>query len=272
MLISCGRSGSNFSRRMAIIIKTPEEIAKLREGGKRLGMLLAEVAERALPGVSALELDAFAQQRIRELGDEAAFLGYKPAGHRTAYPAALIVSVNAEVVHGIPTAAKILKEGDVVSLDLGLKHKGLFTDHAVTVAVGPVSKERQKLMQVAREALYQGIEAVRPGGRVGDIGHAIESYVKKEGKYGIVRVLSGHGVGRHIHEDPFVPNYGKKGSGEKLAPGMVIAIEPMLTLGSEDVVEGRDGYTLKTADGSCAAHFEHTVLVTETGFEILTEA
>ncbi len=254
-----------------IIIKTAEEIAKLREGGKRLGMLLAEISERAVAGVSALELDAYAQKRIKELGDEPAFLGYKPAGHRVAYPAALIVSVNSEVVHGIPTAAKILKEGDVVSLDLGLKHEGLFTDHAVTVAVGAVSKEKEKLIRDTREALYQAIAAVSPENRVGDIGHAVESYVKKAGKYGIVRVLSGHGVGRHIHEDPFVPNFGRKNTGERLVPGMVIAIEPMLTLGSEDVTEGRDGYTLKTADGSCAAHFEHTVLVTETGYEILTE-
>ncbi len=254
-----------------ILIKTPEEIAKLREGGKHLAQILAETAERVAPGVSALDLEHFVQKRIKELGDEPAFLGYKPAGHRVPYPAALIVSVNSEVVHGIPTATKILKEGDVVSLDLGIKHEGLFTDHAITVAIGAVSKEKQKLMQTTREALYRGIEAVAPGNRVGDIGHAIESYVKKEGDYGIVRVLSGHGVGRHIHEDPFVPNFGKKGTGEKLVPGMVIAIEPMLTLGTDDVVEGRDGYTMKTADGSCAAHFEHTVLVTETGYEILTE-
>ena len=254
-----------------IIIKTKEEIEKLREGGKRLAKLVADVSELARPGVSALELDLFVQDKIREMGDEPAFLGYKPAGHRTAYPAALIVSVNSEVVHGIPTATKILKEGDVVSLDCGIKHAGLFTDHAVTVCIGQCTKERAKLVQVTREALYVGLEAIVPGARVGDIGHVVESFAKKSGKYGVVKALAGHGVGRAIHEDPYIPNYGKAGTGEKLVPGMVIAVEPMLTLGSDEVIEGRDGYTMKTEDGSVAAHFEHTVLVTETGYEILTE-
>jgi methionyl aminopeptidase len=188
-----------------------------------------------------------------------------------AFPAALCVSVNAEVVHGIPKANVILKEGDVVSIDLGLKHEGLFTDHAMTVPVGAVSKDKEKLIRVTREAMYEGIAAIVPGARVGDIGHAVESYANKQGTYGTIRDLSGHGVGRAIHEDPYIPNYGKKGTGDKLVPGMVIAIEPMLTLGSEELIEGRDGYTLKTEDGSCAAHFEHTVLVTETGYEILTQ-
>ncbi len=254
---------------MAIIIKTPEEIEKLREGGKRLASVLAAVAELVRPGISALELNSFAEERIAALGDTPAFLGYKPAGHRIAYPAGLCVSVNAEVVHGIPKATTILKEGDIVSIDLGVKHDGLFTDHALTVAVGAVSKDRQKLLQTTREALYVGIEAIVPGARVGDVGHAIESFIKKQGTYGIVRVLAGHGVGRA--EDPFIPNYGKAKTGEKLVPGMVIAIEPMLTLGTDDVIETSDGYTLKTADGSAAAHFEHTVLVTETGYEILTQ-
>jgi methionyl aminopeptidase len=254
-----------------IIIKTPAEIEKLREGGKRLATVLAKTAALVVPGISALELDMFAQEEIKKLGDTPAFLGYKAPGHRIAYPAALCVSVNAEVVHGIPTAKTILKEGDIVSLDLGIKHEGLFTDHAVTVAVGTLSKERATMLQVTREAMYRGIQAIVPGARVGDIGHAIESYVKKEGKYGIVRSFAGHGVGRAIHEDPFVPNFGRKNTGEKLVPGMVIAIEPMLTLGTEDVIEGRDGYTMKTEDGSAAAHFEHTVLITETGYEILTE-
>lgn len=256
---------------MAIIIKTKEEIDLLREGGKRLGKILAEVATHVRPGVTALELDAIAQREIEKLGDSAAFLGYKPAGHRVAFPAALCVSVNAEVVHGIPKENTVLKEGDVVSIDLGLKHDGLFTDHAITVPVGAVSKDKEKLLRITREAMYEGIAAIVPGARVGDIGHAVQSYAEKHGNYGIVRDLAGHGVGRAIHEDPFVPNYGKRGTGEKLVPGMVIAIEPMLTLGTEYLVEGRDGYTLKTEDGSTAAHFEHTVLITETGYEILTE-
>ena len=256
---------------MSIIIKTTEEIEKLREGGKRLATVLAETAKQVRPGITALELDAFAQQKIAELGDIPAFLGYKPAGHRKAYPSALCISVNSEVVHGIPKATTVLKEGDVVSLDLGIKHEGLFTDHAVTVPVGVVSKEKQKLINDTREAMYAGIEAIKPGARVGDVGYAIETSIKKSGKYGIIRVLAGHGVGRAIHEDPYVPNFGKQGRGDKLVPGMVIAIEPMLTLGTENVTETSDGYTLKTTDGSCAAHFEHTVLITETGYEILTE-
>jgi methionyl aminopeptidase len=256
---------------MAIIIKTREEIEKLREGGKRLAQIVAATAARVHPGVTALELDTFAQEEIRRLGDEAAFLGYKPKGHRLAFPAALCVSVNAEVVHGIPKKTTVLKEGDIVSIDAGLKHDGLFTDHAVTVAVGAVSKEKEKLLKATREALYAGIEAIVPGARIGDISHAIEQSIRASGRYGIVRDLAGHGVGRAIHEDPFIPNYGKAGTGDALVPGMVIAIEPMLTLGSHHVVEGSDGYTLRTEDGSAAAHFEHTVVVTETGYEILTE-
>lgn len=257
---------------MGIIIKTEEEIALLREGGKRLAQVLIETAALVRPGISALELDAFAQKRIQEFGggDTPAFLGYKPAGHHKAYPAGLCVSVNAEVVHGIPKATTILKEGDIVSLDLGLKHGGLFTDHAITVPVGVISKERQKLLNATREAMYVGIEAIVPGARVGDIGFAIQSFANKAGRYGIIRDLAGHGVGREIHEDPFVPNYGKANTGAPLVPGMVIAIEPMLTLGSENVQEIGDGYTLKTVDNSAAAHFEHTVLITPDGYEILT--
>lgn len=256
---------------MARTIKTKEEIEILREGGRRLAEVLESVSKLIRPGVSALELDRFAQDKIKELGDTPAFLGYAPAGHRTPFPAALCVSINSAVVHGVPKGSDILKEGDIVSIDLGLKHGGLFTDHAITLAVGEVSKDKKKLLEVTHEALYEGISAIVPGARTGDVGHAIESYVKKQGRYGIVRVLAGHGVGHSIHEDPFVPNYGKKGTGAKLEPGMIIAIEPMLTLGTEDVIEARDGYTLKTEDGSVAAHFEHTVLITDSGYEILTE-
>ena len=258
---------------MAIIIKTAEEIEKLREGGRRLDYVLLEVAKHVRPGISTLDLDVVAQAEIAKLGDgdTAAFLGYKPLGHRTAFPAAICISVNAEVVHGIPKATTILKEGYIVSLDLGLKHERLYTDHAITVPVGAVSKEKEKLMRVTEAAMYEGIAAIVPGARVGDIGYAVESYANKQGTYGTIRDLSGHGVGRAIHEDPYIPNYGRKGTGDKLLPGMVIAIEPMLTLGTEELIEGRDGYTLKTADNSVAAHFEHTVLVTETGYEILTQ-
>ncbi len=252
-----------------VIIKTPEEIEILREGGKRLARILAEVATHVRPGISSTELDAIAEGLIRDGGDEPAFKGYKPALHMKPFPASLCVSVNNEIVHGIPSQNVVLKEGDIVSLDLGLKHKGLFTDHAITVPVGTVSKKDTELMRATKEAMLVGIAAAVGGGRVGDIGYAIQTFVKPYG-YGIVRDLSGHGVGRAIHEDPYIPNYGKAGKGELLKPGMVVAIEPMLNLGEDDTIVARDGYTVKTADGSKSAHFEHTVLITEGEPEILT--
>ena len=177
--------------------------------------------------------------------------------------------MNNEIVHGIPTKTKILKEGDIVSLDLGLEYKGLFTDHAVTVAVGKISKKDQQLLDYTKKALEVGIWAAQGGATVGDIGHAIESFVNR--KYGIVRELSGHGVGVKIHEDPYIPNYGKKGKGVKLIPGMIIAIEPMLNIGKASIVSASDDWTIKTADGSRSAHFEHTILITEGEAEILTK-
>lgn len=254
---------------MAVIIKTLDEIEKLREGGKRLAQILQLVSEKVAPGVTAFELDQYAEQLIREGGDEPAFLNYKPSHHSAPYPASLCVSINNEIVHGIPTKEQILKEGDIVSLDLGLKHDGLFTDHAVTVAVGVISKKDRELLQITREALAVGIAAAYGGNRVGDIGYAIQEFVKPY-KYGIVRDLSGHGVGRHIHEDPFIPNYGKAGKGELLVPGMVVAIEPMLNIGHEATLVSSDGYTVKTSDGSKSAHFEHTILITDGEPEILT--
>lgn len=256
---------------MAVIIKTEEEIEILREGGKRLARILAQVATHVRPGISALELDTIAEGLIRDGGDEPAFKHYKPALHMKPFPASLCVSVNSEIVHGIPSANVVLKEGDIVSLDLGLKHKGLFTDHAITVAVGKISKKDQELLYVTKETLLVGIAAARGGNRVGDIGYAIEQFVKPHG-YGITRDLSGHGVGRAIHEDPYIPNYGKAGKGELLKPGMVVAIEPMLNLGDDETVVARDGYTVRTVDGSRSAHFEHTILITEGEPEILTLA
>jgi len=254
---------------MAIIIKTEEEIRKLRAGGPILARILREVASTVKPGITTGFLNDLAAKLIQEAGCKAAFLGYRPEGADRPYPASLIVSVNEEVVHGIP-GNRVLKDGDIVSLDLGLNYEGVFLDHAVSVGVGEISESDKKLMNVAETALYEGIEAIKPGATVGDIGNAIEKVVKKH-KFGIVRNLSGHGVGRAIHEDPYVPNYGKPGKGDKLRPGMVIAIEPMITHGSEAVVELDDGYTLVTSDKSRAAHFEHTVLITENGPEILTK-
>lgn len=253
---------------MAVIIKTKEEIEILREGGKRLAAILAQVAKKVVPGVSTLELDEYAYKLIKDGGDEPAFLNYKPSGHHKPYPASLCTSVNNEIVHGIPNKNKILKEGDIISIDLGLKHKGLFTDHAMTVGVGKINKASEKLLEFTHEALLVGIEQARGGNTVGDIGSAIEKFVNR--KYGIVRELSGHGVGKKIHEDPYIPNYGKKGQGQKLIPGMVVAIEPMLNIGKDDITVDADGYTIKTTDGSNSAHFEHTILITEGYAEILT--
>lgn len=254
-----------------IIIKTPEEIEILREGGRHLAAVLYKVREKVAPGVSTKDLDSYAEKLIREMGDAPAFLNYRPDGARMPFPASLCVSVNDEVVHGIPSPKRVLKEGDVVAIDLGLKHKGLFTDMAMTVGVGKVSEASRKLMEVTERALQVGIDAAQAGYVVGDIGHAIESFIRAQGKYGIVDVLSGHGVGRAIHEDPYIPNFGKPGKGEKLVPGMVVAIEPMVNLGTKNVTLDADGYTFRTADGKVSAHFEHTILITEGAAEILTK-
>ncbi|MFA6585840.1 MAG: type I methionyl aminopeptidase [Candidatus Paceibacterota bacterium] len=253
-----------------IIIKTPKEIEILREGGKRLATVLYKVKEIIKPGISTLDLDNYAFKLIKEMGDSPAFLNYRPEGADFAYPASLCVSVNNEVVHGIPKADKILKEGDIVSIDLGLEHISLYTDMALTVPVGEISNASAKLIKVTEQALDVGINVAQGGNKVGDIGHAIESFVRPH-RYGIVEVLSGHGVGRAIHEDPYIPNFGKAGTGAKLVPGMVIAIEPMLNNGTKNVVLDNDGYTFRTADGKKSAHFEHTILITEGEPEILTK-
>ena len=254
-----------------IKIKKPEEIEIMKEGGKRHSFILSKVAEKVAPGVSTQELEDLALKLILEGGDRAAFLNYTPRGAKRAYPASLCVSVNNEIVHGIPNEDPlILQEGDIVSLDLGLVHGGLITDSAITVPVGKVSEENRKLMEHCKEALYLGIKQARGGNHVGDIGHAIESYIRPMG-YGLSEGLAGHGVGYKVHEDPFVPNEGKPGQGEKLVPGMVIAIEPMVTLGSSKITLDKDGYTYKTKDGSNAAHFEHTVAITEGDPIILTK-
>lgn len=255
-----------------IIIKTKEEIEIIREGGKRLATVLYKVRDIVAPGVSTKDLDIYAEKLIREMGDEPAFLNYRPDGASSPFPASLCVSVNDEVVHGIPKKNRILKEGDIVCLDLGVKHKGLFTDMAITVPVGAVSAADAKLMQVTEQAMQAGIDAARGGSTVGDIGYAIESFVRSQKvKYGIVEVLAGHGVGRAIHEDPYIPNFGKAGKGAKLVPGMIIAIEPMINMGTKNVTLDDDDWTFRTADRKRSAHFEHTVLITEGEPEILTK-
>jgi len=256
---------------MGITIKTKEEIAVLRAGGKRLATILRALAEAVKIGVSTKTLNDMAERLVREGGDTPSFLGYTPLGAKRPYPAALCVSINDEVVHGIPNETeRFLKEGDIVSLDMGLIHEGLVTDSALTVLVGKADAKAKQLLKVTKTALEKGIRAAKAGATTGDIGHAIETHVKPYG-YGIVRELAGHGVGYAVHEEPYVPNYGRKGEGERLRKGMVIAIEPMLNDGGAAVKLDADGYTYRTRDGSRSAHFEHTVVITERGAEILTQ-
>lgn len=250
-----------------IYIKTNEEINILREGGKRLAEVVYKVSLLVRPGVTSLELDKYAYGLIKELGDEPAFLGYKPAGHKKPFPATLCTSINDEVVHGVPIDQPI-PEGSIISIDCGLKHRGLFTDHAITVPVGKVENKAIQLLEVTKKSLMAGIAQSVIGNTVGDIGFAISKVVNNQ--YGVIKELAGHGVGRYIHEEPYVPNYGRPGSGQKLLDGMVIAIEPMLVMGSPEIAVAEDGYTIMTSDGGLAAHFEHTVAISEHGPEVLT--
>jgi methionyl aminopeptidase len=252
-------------------LKSPEEIAILREGGKRHAAILKVLGDLVEPGVSTLFLEEEARRLIAEGGDMPAHLGYTPYGAPRPFPAALCLSVNDEIVHGIPNEEpKVLKQGDVVKIDLSIIHKGLFTDSAITVGVGAMSDEDQRLMKVTKEALMAGIAAAQPGNRIGDIGAAISASVAPSG-FSLAKDLVGHGVGYKIHEEPYVPNTGKPGVGETLVPGLVIAIEPMVCVGKGAWKTLKDGYTIATKDGSRAAHFEHTVAITETGNLVLTE-
>ncbi len=252
------------------LIKTPQDIALLREGGKHHSAVLEEVVTHTLPGVSTKELNDIALAAIKRFGDTASFLGYTPRGAPFPFPAALCVSVNDVIVHGMPERPNlILKEGDIVGLDLGVTHEGLITDSAVTVAVGEVDDVAEELMTVTKQALLRGIAAARAGNTTGDIGYAIMSYVRPFG-YGIVRELGGHGVGHKVHEEPMILNFGTPGSGVRLEAGMVIAIEPMLNEGSAKVVFEDDGYTIRTKDRKRSAHFEHTLVITDGEPEILT--
>jgi methionyl aminopeptidase len=251
------------------LIKTKNEIEKLREGGRHLAFVLHEIVKAVKPGVKTKELDAMAEKLIRSFGDKPSFLNYSAGKNDAPFPASLCTSVNDEVVHGLP-GERVLKEGDIVGLDLGLEHEKLFLDMAVTVPVGNIDPESERLIDITRKALNAGIKEVKSGGRIGDIGAVIEKLVRPY-NYGIVRELGGHGVGHEVHEKPYIPNFGEKGKGEKLVAGMIIAIEPMINVGSEKIVEGQDGFVYVTKDGKRSAHFEHTVLVTEKGAEILTQ-
>jgi len=251
------------------ILKNIEDINKLREGGKILASVLYEAAGMSVSGIKTIELDKLAEKRIREAGGRPSFKNYKTSDDKIPYPASLCVSINEEVVHGVP-GERVLKDGDIVSLDLGMEYKGFYTDSAVTVSVGNISEQAKKLIETTKEALNLGIMAVKNGAFTGDIGYAIQSFAEKNG-FNVVRKLVGHGLGRKVHEPPEIPNFGVKGKGEILREGEVIAIEPMITAGRHDIYLDKDLWTWKTKDGSLSAHFEHTIIVTKNGAEIITK-
>jgi len=252
-------------------IKTKQETQLILEGGKILGKILEDLAKLVRPGVSAFEIDQAAEKMILAAGGRPAFKGYKNRRQDPAFPSAICACINEELVHGIATREKILKAGDIFTIDIGMEYKGYFTDTATTVIVGEIPQKTKDLLAVTQGALEAGIKQCKAGNTVADIGRAIEDYVNKKGKYGIVRDLVGHGVGHAVHEDPRVPNYYAK-ENEKwvLEEGVVIAIEPMITLGTHEVVTADDGWSISTADNSLCAHFEHTVIITKNGPVIAT--
>lgn len=252
-----------------MIAKSEEEIKNLRIAGKLLAGVLHDTAALVKDGVSGAELDLAAERMIRARGATPAFLGYKPEGAAQPYPAALCVSLNEEITHGLPVADKILRTGDIVSLDSGLSYKGFFVDAAVTLCVGVCDLKAQKLLDATREALATAIKAARVGGRVGDIGAAVARTARKY-DFAVVKELGGHSLGRAVHEKPFVPNEGTEGEGETLAEGLVLALEPMFAEGKGAIVLDGDGWTYRTRDDSRSATFEHTILLTKNGPEILT--
>lgn len=244
-------------------LKTEEEVAIIRESAQILGKAHGEVAKRVKAGVKTIELDRIAEEYIRDSGGIPSFKNYNGS-----FPASLCISVNEVVVHGFPSNYE-LKEGDIISVDCGVYFKGFHSDSAYTYPLEGASKEDILLLERTYESLMLGIASAKSGNRIGDVGNAIQSYVESFG-YGVVRELVGHGVGKQLHEDPEVPNYGKKGKGMKLVPGMVFAIEPMINRGTRNVVQEKDGWTIRTADRKASAHFEHMVAVGESSTEILT--
>jgi methionyl aminopeptidase len=248
-----------------VVLKSQEEIEKMQRAGRVVREVLELVRDHVRPGATTLDLERVAESRIAELGARPAFKGYH------GYPCVLCTSVNSEVVHGIPSKKRVLKEGDIVSVDCGAVIDGYYGDAAITIPVGEkIEPQTQKLLKVTEASLKAGIAAVKPGATLGDIGAAVQGVVEAEG-FSVVRDFVGHGIGVHMHEEPQVPNFGEAGRGMKLRAGMVLAIEPMVNVGKPDVRVLKDGWTAVTDDGSMSAHFEHTVAVTDTGARILTE-
>ena len=252
-----------------ISLKSAGDIEKMRRAGAILAELLTDLKDFVRPGITTADIDRYAEDFIRKNGATPSEKGYVVPGIPEPYPASVCTSVNDEVVHGIPSDSRVLEEGDIVSVDVMACYQGLHADACRTYAVGAISPRRQALLDVTQESLDRAIAQVKAGATLGDIGHAVESFVKPKG-YGIVRDYAGHGIGRHPHEAPTVLNFGDAGTGVTLLKGMTIAIEPMITAGGGGLKDGDDGWLVSTADGSDAAHFEKTVLVTSDGAEILT--
>jgi methionyl aminopeptidase len=251
-----------------IFLKTPREIEIMRSANIIVAEVLAELRERARPGVTTSELDGIAAEMTRRRGAVPAFKGYEVAGR--VFPRSLCISVNHEVIHGIPSERRVLQDGDIVGLDFGVRYEGFYGDAAMTVAIGCVDDESERLMRATREALWAGIEHVRVGNRLGQVSAAIQQRAESDG-FSVVREFVGHGIGKRLHEEPQVPNYGKPDRGVRLREGMVLAIEPMVNAGGPEVVITEDGWTAVTKDGSRSAHFEHSVAVTQNGPYVLSQ-
>jgi methionyl aminopeptidase len=246
-----------------IIIKSEQEIVTMRQSGKVTGRILSELFDFIRPGISTGAIDEFVSEIIRKSGMTPSFLGYN------GYPASVCASINSEVVHGIPSTKRILREGDIISVDVGCTHKGYVTDAARTYAVGSISAEAQKIMDAAKDSFFEGLKFCKLGYRLSDISYAIQTKAEGEG-FSVIRDLVGHGVGRNMHEEPQIPNYGQPGRGPRLAKGMVFAIEPMIAQGTYEIVTAADNWTLSMADGKLSAHYENTVVITEGEPELLT--
>ncbi len=246
-----------------ITIKTKEEIAVMREGGRILAQITKEIEKLVKPGITTNELNRAAEALVLSSGGKCSFLGYN------GYPACLCTSINEEIVHAIPSG-RVLKEGDIISLDLGILYKGFHTDMAVTVPCGKVSPEITRLIRVTKKALKRGIKKARPGNTFGDISNTIQRYIEDQGFFA-VKDLCGHGIGTALHEDPEILNYGSRHSGPEIKPGMVFCLEPMVSVGSGEIKKAKDGFGYETRDGSWVCHFEHTMVATKNGVQILTE-
>ena len=264
--MDCARSRS-VSNGMNVRLKSEKDLEGLRKSGEILSLILKKLKAEVKAGVRLIFFDELARKLLKEAGAKSAFLGYRPAGAKSAFPAAICASVNAQIVHGIPSEY-VLKDGDILKIDFGVNYEGYFTDAAFTIGIGKISKDAQELIKNTEEALKKAIKMCLPGNHLGDIGWQIENTVKKKG-FKVVNGLTGHGTGFALHEDPYVFNYGRRGEGMVLEPGLVLAIEPMVALGSGDIKQAKDD-SFFTADGSLSAHFEKTIAITKNSPEIIT--